>query len=82
MTRAADMPEEKLKDIRDATFPRDQLRTGANVSGTARLEVVSTCPKCGSPVYGPKDVGLAEEVSVKHTCNCSGRSLGTSMRIT
>lgn len=32
--------------------------------------VVSTCPKCGSPIYAPYAVSPGEEPAVKRTCGC------------
>jgi predicted nucleic-acid-binding Zn-ribbon protein len=36
----------------------------------ATLEVISTCPKCGSPIYGEKSVTNGDFPVVQHTCDC------------
>lgn len=37
------------------------------------LEVVSSCPRCGAPVYGPMTVTAREPVDVVFTCCCGRR---------
>lgn len=40
------------------------------------LEVVSSCPRCGAPVYGPMTVTQACPVRVVFTCCCAARRRG------
>lgn len=42
----------------------------------ATLEVVSSCPRCGAPVYGPMTVTQACPVRVVFTCCCAARRRG------
>lgn len=40
------------------------------IVGQPNLFVVAHCPKCGSPIYGPKEVGAGIAVQVQRTCVC------------
>lgn len=34
------------------------------------LEIVGSCPMCGSPVYGKRTLFAGETPQVQHSCNC------------
>lgn len=38
--------------------------------GSSALEVVSHCPQCGSPIYGPRLAVIGQSVKVLRTCRC------------
>lgn len=34
------------------------------------LVAVGKCPKCGAPIYGPKQIHKNETLEVRHSCGC------------
>ncbi len=38
--------------------------------GKEVLVVVSHCPSCGCPIYGPRTVGAGGQARVQRTCSC------------
>ncbi len=34
------------------------------------LEIVSYCPTCKAPIYGPRAIKVGEMAEVHHSCNC------------
>lgn len=39
------------------------------------LEMISSCPSCGAPIYGLRKVIQTYVAPVKYTCYCAGREL-------
>jgi hypothetical protein len=37
-----------------------------------QMTIVSTCPTCGSPIYGHQIIANNEEPEVKRSCRCAG----------
>lgn len=84
-------PKPKPKSVLDAvpvenkSFTRDMDYCGPATAGSPApgsvpnepLEVVSSCPQCGSPVYSRKQMGRLENPPpVRHTCSCRLPGLG------
>lgn len=81
---ASDKPKSILdgRPVVNQAFPKDPDYTGpARVvpgslpaelpSPVEQLEVVSSCPQCGSPVYGKRTMARGgQEPPVRHTCAC------------
>lgn len=45
-----------------------------------RLEVVSSCPTCGAPIYGEKDIQVDRKPPVKYSCECrNDKSFGDTL---
>lgn len=53
--------------VKDKAFPLKKSSTF--------LEIVSTCPHCGSPVYGQKMVPADVQPEVLHSCKCNEKRL-------
>ena len=44
-------------------------------------DVVSGCPHCGAPIYGPKKARPSERIHVRYTCLCRNKG-GLEIRAT
>lgn len=73
------MKKEKKKDksvldevgVDDTCFPLSGPRNILPITGNERIEVVSGCPACGAPIYGPVVLrhGLTSPYVI-YTCEC------------
>lgn len=62
-------------NVDDKAFPLRPDAAKRPAAVTRPLEVVGSCPKCGSPVYGRRTVHAEEVPVVKTTCNCNAHPL-------
>ena len=46
------------------------------------MDIVGSCPKCGSPIYGYKRVAVGAIAPVKYSCTCRVTSIEDTVRIT
>ena len=59
------------KSILDGRLVLDQaFPLNLNVSGQSLLEIVSSCPMCGSPIYGPEHIKVGDIANVTYSCKC------------
>jgi len=53
--------------IKEQGFPlSDKVSHGKS----DKLEVVSHCPKCNNPIYGPKQATVGPPINAQRTCSC------------
>lgn len=72
----------KDKSILDGVTVDDTRYHVGKVKPTTVGLIVGSCPKCGSPIYGPGKVAMGEKIPIQFSCECTNRNLADTMRVT
>ncbi len=64
------VPVQESTAFKDMCGTKENPPKGERVFGSGSLNIVSSCPHCGSPIYGPIELKEGEAPSVIRSCDC------------